>query len=115
QRPELRAQHAADQGALTLEQLAHVLAAGTPNLQRIPAVCGLAARRLAPLDRQRLSAIQRTFDNAIDLLLAQLALDAHAELARQTPHTPLQLRSQLAVGCNEFQSAIDSRHRAHSD
>ena len=53
ERAEVRAQHAADERPLTLEELAHFLAARAARHERVPAIGGLAAGCLAALDRKR--------------------------------------------------------------
>ena len=60
---ELRAQHAADQGALALEQLAHLLAARAARAAADTSDCCLAAGRLAALHLQVFAAVELADEN----------------------------------------------------
>src|SRR5690242_13219462 len=89
-RSQARAQHAADEGALTLEELPHILAARAARSDRIPAVGALTARGLAAQHGQPLTTVEHAAQDARDLLLGELAAHAHAELAREPAHGALQ-------------------------
>src|ERR1700733_855003 len=61
------AQHAADERALTLKELAHVLAAAPARDKGVPAVGSCAACALAALDAERRTTVQHAAQHALPL------------------------------------------------
>ena len=112
---EARAQHAADESALTFEELPHFLAARSPRRELVPAVGALAARRFATLDRQASPAVEHALPNARELRVPELSSHARAEIRGQRVHGALQLRGERAVRRDDLQGPVDARHRAHGD
>ncbi len=83
--------------------------------QRVPAIRRFAAARFERFDVKRDATIQSAALDGFEGAFFQLATHADAELAQQRVHGALEFLGEPAIGRHDFETAVDTRHRADGD